>query len=216
MKASDPRKASSPSRTLPVMRYQASAERGIVLDKSVEELAELAADLAVRKMKAEERLKPIQDYYESLDELSRAKKEGRYDEAYEIAWKGVQNLPSLVDETVKAFGQWDIKSSPYLDFVCRHLAVTRNRAQIRKVENILKSREGLKQWLDSVDLALKDCDLIDILLRHIEANPGVKQRSLGKNLHVDGRRASTLLRDAEQRGIVRREKESTTYRLYLP
>lgn len=93
----------------------------------------------------------------------------RFDEAFEIAWKGVKSLPNLVDQTIKTFGQWDIKSSPDLDFVCRHLAINRDRPRLREVEKILTSRLGLQQWQHVVDIALADCDLLDKVFARIPA-----------------------------------------------
>jgi len=56
--------------------------------------------------------------------------------------------------------------------------------------------------------------LMDRVESFLLENQGFIQAKLGKVLCVDGREVSNLLIYAEQMGLIRREKEGRSYRLY--
>ena len=133
----------------------------------------------------------------------------------DLALEAVKCLPQLVKDTIKEFGQWDIKGSPPLGYACRYLAILRRRDDLHRIGNLLKSVPELTEWLSEVDFSLKQAELMDKVESFLFENPGFVQAKLGKALGVDGREVSNLLIYAGQMGLIRREKEGQSYRLYL-
>jgi len=154
------------------------------------------------------------EYFTLMENIERARAQKHYYQALELSLEAIKWLPQLVNDTIKEFGQWDIKGSPPLGYACHYLSVLRRRDDLRRIGTLLKSVPELKEWLCEVDYALERADLMDRVESFLLENPGFIQSNLGKALGVDGREVSNLLIYAEQMGIVRREKERRSYRLY--
>ncbi len=156
----------------------------------------------------------MNEYFTLMENIERARSQKRYYQALELSLEAVKWLPQLVRDTIKEFGQWDIKGSPPLGYACHYLSVLRRRDDLRRIRTLLKSVPELTDWLSEVDYALERADLMDRVESFLLENPGFIQAKLGKTLGVDGRKVSNLLFYAEQMGLVRREKEGRSYRLY--
>jgi len=156
----------------------------------------------------------MDEYYALREEIERARSQQRYYQALDLSLEAVKWLPQLVKDTVKEFGQWDIKGSPPLGYACHYLSVLRRRNDLRRIGTLLKSVPELVEWLNEVDYALERADLMDKVESFLLENPGFIQAKLGKALGVDGREVSNLLIYAEQMGLIHREKEGQSYRLY--
>jgi len=156
----------------------------------------------------------MNDYFTLMEDIERARSQKRYHQALELALEAVKWLPQLVKDTVKEFGQWDIKGSPPLGYACHYLSILRRRDDLRRIGTLLKSVPELTEWLDEVDYALERADLMDKVESFLLENPGFIQAKLGKTLGVDGREVSNLIYYAEQMGLVHRDKEGRSYRLY--
>jgi hypothetical protein len=159
--------------------------------------------------------RPISRYFSSFDQIKEKKRANDYGGAFAIAWSSLELLPTVVDESVKEYGSWDISTIPPLDYACEHLSICRDTEKLNAVRGILLSRKELEPWLAHVDQALADVALLDNILRHISENPGTLQRSLGRALQADGRRIASLLYHAAQRRLIHRTKAGNSYNLYL-
>lgn len=157
----------------------------------------------------------MNDYFDQMEEMDRARQQKRYYQALDSALEAVKWLPQLVKDTKNEFGQWDIKSLPPLEYACYYLAVLRRRDDLHRIETLLKSVPELSEWLSEVNSALKRADLMDRIESFLLESPGFIQAKLGKSLGVEGREVSNLMYYAEQLRLVRRDKEGQSYRLYL-
>ena len=153
-------------------------------------------------------------YFSLLERIERARAQKRYYQALELSLEAVKWLPQLVKDTTKEFGRWDIISLPPLAYANKYLSVLRRRDDLRRIRTLLESVPELTEWLSEVDHALERADLMDRVESFLLENPGFIQSNLSKALGVDGREISNLLWYAEQMGIVCREKEGRSYRLY--
>jgi hypothetical protein len=157
----------------------------------------------------------MNDYFDLMERMERARSQKRYYQALDSALEATKWLPQLVKDTIEEFGQWDIRRLPPLEYACHYLAVLRRRDDLHRIETLLKSVPELSEWLNEVDLALRQADLMDRVESFLLESPGFIQAKLGKALGVDGREVSSLMYYAEQLGLVRRDKEGQSYRLHL-
>ncbi len=156
----------------------------------------------------------MNEYFTLMEKIERSRFQQRYYQALDLSLEAVKWLPQLVQDTKKEFGQWDIKGSPPLGYACHYLSVLRRRDDLHRIKTLLKSVPELAEWLSEVDFALERADLMDRVESFLLENQGFIQAKLGKVLCVDGREVSNLLIYAEQMGLIRREKEGRSYRLY--
>lgn len=157
----------------------------------------------------------MSDYFDLMEKMERARSQKRYYQALDFALEAVRWLPQLVKDTINEFGQWDIKRLPPLEYACHYLAVLRRRDDLRRIQTLLKSVPELSEWLSGVDFAIKQADLMDRIESFLLESPGFIQSKLGKALGVEGREVSNSMYYAELLGLVRREREGQSYRLYL-
>lgn len=156
----------------------------------------------------------MNEYFTLMENIDRVRSQKHYYQALELSLEAVKWLPQLVKDTVKEFGQWDIKGSPPLGYACHYLSVLRRRDDLRRIGTLLKSVPELTDWLSEIDYALERADLMDRVESFLLENQGFIQSKLGKALGIGGREVSNLLLYAEQMDLVRREKEGRSYRLY--
>ena len=156
----------------------------------------------------------MNQYYDITEKIEQARSQKRYYQALELSLEAMKWLPQLVKDTKREFGQWDIQGSLALACACQYLPVLRRRDDLRRIQTLLKSTPELTEWLDLVDEALTRADLMDKVESFLFKNRGFIQAKLGKELGVDGREVSNLMHYAEQMGLVRREREGRSYRLY--
>jgi len=153
-------------------------------------------------------------YFDLLEKMETAHSQRQYHQALDYALEAVKWLPQLVKDTKRRFGQWDIMRSAQLEYACRCLPVLRRRDDLRRIQTILKSAPELTEWLSQADFALEQADLMDKIESFLAENPGFLQAKLGKTLGVEGRDVSSLMHCSEQLGLVRRDREGRSYRLY--
>lgn len=154
-------------------------------------------------------------YYELLDQIQGARSENRYPDALTLCLEALGYLPDLVRETVRQTGRWDIPSVPPIAYACNYLAALQRRGEIERLRDFVASIPELVDWLDEIDRALERADLMGRIEQHLTERPGSLQRNIGRELGVDGREVSNLLVYARQIGVIRREPEGRTYRLYF-
>lgn len=168
----------------------------------------LVTRVVVKKATSRTRAR-TQKYFSSFQQIDQRSKAGDYEDAYKIALQVLEYLPDVAEDIGETF------RSPPLQYVCTHLVLNRNEEALQGVREQLAKHVSLKRFVGEVDAAIQELKMVEIIFEHIKANPGVLQRSLGKALGVDGRRASTLLKLADQRGIVRRKATKGTYALQI-
>ena len=156
----------------------------------------------------------MNEYWTLMENVERVRSQRHYYQALELSLEAIKWLPQLVKDTIKEFGQWDIKSLPPLAYANQYLSVLRKRDDLHRIRTLVKSVPELTDWLSEVDYALERADLMDRVESFLLENPGFIQSKLGKALDVNGREVSNLLFYAEQMGLIRREKEGRSYRLY--
>ncbi len=154
-------------------------------------------------------------YYGLLDQIDRARSDRRYPEALALSLEALGHLPALVRATVREFGAWDIPSVPPLAYACNYLAALQRPAELKRLREFVASMPELTDRLEEIDRALERADLMSRIEQHLTEMPGSLQRNMGRDLGVDGRQVSNLLTYARQIGVIRREPEGRTYRLYF-
>jgi hypothetical protein len=154
-------------------------------------------------------------YYELLQQLEAARSQGRYPQALALSLEALQCLPALVRWCIKEVGRWDIPAVPPIAYACQYLAALQRRDEIERVRALIASIPQLSDWLEEIDGAFEGADLMSRVEQHLRQHPGSLQKNMGRELGVDGRDVSNLLLYARQIGVIRREAEGKTYRLYF-
>lgn len=154
-------------------------------------------------------------YYGLLDQIHRARSDRRYPEALALSLEALGHLPALVRDTVRRFGAWDIPSVPPIAYACNYLAALQRTDELKRLRDFVVSIPELTDWAEEVDRALERANLMGRIEQHLRDNPGSLQRNMGRDLGVDGREVSNVLTYARQIGVIRREAEGRTYRLYV-
>lgn len=69
----------------------------------------------------------MNEYWSLIENIERARSQRHYYQALELSLEAIKWLPQLVRDTIKEFGQWDIKSLPPLAYANQYLSVLRKR-----------------------------------------------------------------------------------------
>ncbi len=156
----------------------------------------------------------MNEYWALEEKFKRAYSQKHYYQALEFSLEAIKWLPQLVKDTLKEFPQWHIPLFPPLIYAICCLPVLRRRDDLRRIRALLESVPELATWLDHIDSALQQADLMDKVEVFLLENPGFIQSKLGEALGVGRIELSNLLSCAEQIGLVRRERGGRGYRLY--
>jgi len=125
-------------------------------------------------------------------------------------------LKSLVSETKRQYGSFDISSIPAVEIGCRYWAALGRRDKLENVKKVVRLSKELKEgWLEVVDASFEDANLVERIQRHLENNPGFPQNQLGKALNASGRDTSRLINTLSNLSTVRWVPLENTYALYL-
>ena len=156
----------------------------------------------------------MNQYYSLMESMEQACSKMQYDQAIEVSLKAIEEIPQLVRDTVREYGQWDIKSLPPLEFACNYLPVMCRHDDLQHIREIIQSLPKLAYWRDEVDLAIKRVKIMDKIKTLVFTNPGFIQANVGKELGVENRIISNMFYYAVKFGVIHREKEAKSYRLY--
>jgi hypothetical protein len=147
--------------------------------------------------------------------MERARNEKRYQDALDYASEAVAMLPQFVKDVKKEYGRWDVKHSPQLEYVCNRFAVLRRRDDLQHISTMLKSVPQLKEWASYTNVAMAKAELMDKVEALLFKNPGFIQDNLVMALGSNRSEISEIIDFAEEMGLIHREAEGETYRLYL-
>ena len=157
----------------------------------------------------------VDRYYELVHQIQEARSQDRHPEALVLSLEALRYLTALVRWSVKEFGRWDIPSVPPIAWACDYLAALQRRDELERVRTLLRSIPELADWQKTVDYAFERVDLMGRVEKFLREKAGTLQKDMGRELGVDGREVSNLLHYARLIGVIRREPEGKSYRLYF-
>ena len=70
-------------------------------------------------------------------------------------------------------------------------------------------------YLQAAEAALQREEIARVVWRHVEQQPGTLQRDINKTLEIDHHVAVEIVETWEQLGVITRQQEANSYRLYL-
>lgn len=155
------------------------------------------------------------EYFEYMEALQEAERRNDFKTMFLYVEKTIPILPKFVDGSKKAYGDFGISTIPAIDAACRYWAVLGEREKLNQLKAILNGKEELQDWTPCVEAALNDADLADRIQTHLRDNPGFPQNEMGKVLAVSGRDTARIINTQEKLGMLRRQSEGKTYKLYL-
>lgn len=159
---------------------------------------------------------PTPRYYNSFGEIYNLKKQGKFDEAFDVAWNALLLVPEVAQAGAEKYGgKWGVCSIPPLEYVIDYLIMKRNISKLNEVKNVLNEPEELRDFQDMVVFALERIEVFTQILAQLKAYPGSLQNSLGKTLGINGRVAASLVAQAERYGMIQRTPHKSTYQLFL-
>ena len=158
------------------------------------------------------RVSHVQTYFGLLDRIRSRQSAHDYLRMLECCAQSLPFLPSLVSDTKKQFGEFDICSIPAIEVGCRYWAALQDGAKLRQVAEVVKRVPALKEgWGDIVDDAFADMALAAQIETCIAQNPGLLQTKLGKAVGAPGRDTSRIVATLENLGrLVRRRAGKTS------
>jgi hypothetical protein len=159
---------------------------------------------------------PTPRYYNSFGEIHSLKRQGKFDEAFDVAWNALLLVPEVAQSGAEKYGgKWGVCSIPPLEYVIDYLIMKRDVSKLHEVKDILNHPEELRGFQGMVVFALERIEVFTRILDGIKEYPGILQKSLGKTLGIDGRIAASLVSQAERYGMIRRTPHKSTYQLFL-
>jgi hypothetical protein len=162
---------------------------------------------------------PVSLYFASFEVIEQQKRAGDYEAAFRTAHGVLPGLRALMLQDVADSGRVVIQSSPPLDFVLRHLVFVEPHGEARRaladLQWMFTEPPEFRGWLPYVQGGLARCDLWQRVRDYLHKNPGAAQSKLGAALQHDGREITSILGDAEKRGLVRRERMGKSHAVTL-
>lgn len=162
---------------------------------------------------------PVALYFASFEVIEQQRRAGDYEAAFRTAQAVLPGLRALMLQDVEDSGRVVIQSSPPLDFILRHLVFVEPHGEARRaladLQWMFTEPPEFRGWLPHVQDGLARCDLWQRVKDHLRENPGAVQSKLGAALQHDGREITSILGDAEKRGLVSREKLGKSYAVRL-
>jgi hypothetical protein len=159
----------------------------------------------------------VNRYFELSTKIDEARRDGDFHAAIAAVRESLPLLPTLVRNTKREFGRFDINRSIAVETGSTLLAVMGDRAGIHELRATLQSLPELKEWLSAAAKAEEDADLVAAIMMSITEEPGLLQSALkSRTHHDDGRRLSTLASWLEKAKLICRIRQGSSYALYLP
>jgi len=156
----------------------------------------------------------VDRYYAEIGVADDLWRQGKTAAALKAALINLRRVPALVQSAVTEYGRFDLTSVPPIETGCRIAAVLGDEAALEEISSLVNSRQELVPWREVVDQGYVDLTSARLIRRHIEANPGTIQSTLGKALGMDGRYASELAYQLTVAHFVSRERQGRSYALY--
>lgn len=155
-------------------------------------------------------------YYALFDRIELARRASDFDRVLALSMQGVELVPSLVRETIRLYGRFDLRSIPPVEYVCRFAPIRQDTALLRKTRSVVEPLPQLEYWVGAIDEAIERVDVVGRLIELIESTPGILQKDLGRLLGVHGRITAGLVRDLVLDGQLISERLGKSWSLSLP
>ncbi len=134
----------------------------------------------------------------------------------------VESFPHIVP-TIKFRKQQGISpETPSLlafGIICKYAPPLFAHSFIEELLGFVKSTRLLAKhdndYLQAAETALQREEIARVVWRHVEQQPGALQREISKTLEIDQRLAVEIVETWEQLGVIIRQQEANSYRLYL-
>ena len=156
----------------------------------------------------------VQTYFGLLDRIRATQSRRDYARMLECCALSLPLLPSLVSDTKRQFGAFDICSIPAIEVGCRYWAALQDGAALRQVAEVVNQVPVLKDgWRKLVDAAFADMALAGRIEACLVQSPGMLQTKLAKALGAPGRDTARIVATLSNLGRIARTRSGKTYEL---
>jgi hypothetical protein len=155
-------------------------------------------------------------YFALLDSIQAAQSKREYARMLEYCAQSLPLLPSLVRDSKRRYGAFDISSIPAVEIGCRYWAAMQNGDKLRQVAEMVNQVPILKrEWGEDVKDAFADMEVVARIEAFIKQNPDWLQTKLSKAVGAPGKDVARVLATLENLGRVVRTRAGKTYKLRL-
>ena len=156
----------------------------------------------------------VQTYFGLIDMIRATQTTRDYARMLECCAQSLPLLPSLVLDTKKQFGAFDISSIPAIEVGCRYWAALQDGARLQQVDEVVNRVPALKDgWREVAEAAFADMKLAARIEECLAKTPGLLQTNLGKALGAPGRDTARIVATLTNLGRVVRTPSGKTYEL---
>ena len=139
----------------------------------------------------------------------------RFDDAFTVARNWCNRAPQFVDSWTKLKGNFALEQLPPVEYAAQHLVALRDIVGLRQLREILTPCDELKSWQNLLSDEIVAAKELNRIFELVERNPGIAQDTAARRVDAGVRRAVSALHDADLRGLIRRERSSGSYALFL-
>lgn len=171
----------------------------------------------------------INRHFELNQQIEIAKAAGDFDRVLDTARQSVDQVREFVVawneqrlEGARRSGrsgddlEWQVVKMPALEAIHQIAPARCERELIERARDVIADVPAMEDELAQLARDLEDADACQVLLRHLSANPGVKQAGMARGLGLDGHRVRSLLHWMERDNEIVRVPVGDTHCLYLP
>lgn len=163
---------------------------------------------------------PIMTYFDAFESLNLAQRERRFEDAFRIAESHLDGFVALMRQDIGDYGRICISSSPHFFYLLEHLPYRDPPEAAISAMEAVRARVSdppmLAAWCAPMfDEALERQRLWRRVREHLKTNPGAIQSTLGKTIGADQKAVASVIREATERNLIRREPEKKSYRLFV-
>lgn len=156
------------------------------------------------------------EYYKLLGLLQESLAKRDFQNAAEIALRSLDLIPSLVRESKREYGSFDLSSIPALERGGTALALQGDLDGLQRMLQAVQSSQELREWKPVLEGHIEDLTTFTSILEAIEENPGCRQQEVKKLINVgDGRRVASLISWLEKAGKISCRKRGKEKLLFI-
>jgi len=156
------------------------------------------------------------DYFVTMRTMQEAISKHDFERAARLARENMRQVPGLVRAEKLSYGSFTIQSIPAFEVGGTLLALVGDDEGLAEMRGIVTSNRDLDAWVDTVEQHEENRRLFTAILEATQQNPGCRQTNMKSLLGIeDGRRVSTLIGWLDKAGKITREKQGSTYTIWL-
>ncbi len=156
----------------------------------------------------------VDEYYVLLGKINECKGKGDYDSMLMHCQLSISLLESLINETKREFGEFDIKSIPAIEVGSIFHAIYGEREQLCNLKEVVECFPELETWENTIEEAFVMEGLTSMIYKYVKDNEGCLQKELKKVIGVeDGRLVSRVVYYMALVDKLERKKVGNTYSL---